>query len=75
MVDLTLINVNRDGWIREVPLLADLIDGAAKELVALHVTGKLSNPKIRLEPFRAIRKEIQTLFKKKKPKQTQTVGP
>ncbi|MCH7591476.1 MAG: hypothetical protein IH989_01680 [Planctomycetes bacterium] len=73
-VDLKLVGVSRDDWTGVVPLLADLIEGATRELGTLYVTGKLSNPKIRLEPFRAIREELQTLFKKKKPKQIRPVG-
>jgi hypothetical protein len=66
-VDLNLINVTPHRWAR-IPVLADLVEGAAGELVELHVTGPLFQPTVRAVPFRAVREELNQLFKKRKPK-------
>ncbi len=66
-VDLSLVNVSPHRWAR-VPVLAEFVEGASPELVELHVTGPLSQPTVRVRPFRAISEEFKRLFQKKKKK-------
>ncbi len=63
-VDLRLVNVGARTWAR-VPLLSDLVEGAAKELVELRVTGPVSRPTVRAQPLRGLTEEFKRLFQKK----------
>jgi len=63
-VDLRLVNAGTRTWAR-VPLLTDLVEGAAKELVELRVTGPVSRPTVRAQPFRGLTDEFKRLFQKK----------
>ncbi|MGB2985706.1 MAG: AsmA-like C-terminal region-containing protein [Phycisphaerae bacterium] len=73
-VDLDLVNVSPHRWAR-VPVLTNLVEAASHELVELHVTGPLSQPTVRVRPFRGIREEFNRLFKKRKPKKIQPAAP
>ena len=59
----------------QVPVLTELVQGASRELVELHITGPLSQPTVRARPFRGIREEFTRLFKRKKPKEIQSAQP
>jgi hypothetical protein len=74
-VDLTLVNAGA-GRLASVPVLAELWEGASRELVELHVTGPVSQPQVRASPFRGVTDEFKKLFQKRKPKRTlQAVKP
>lgn len=66
-VDLRLVYVGGRSWAR-VPVLTDLVEGAAKEFVELRVTGPVSRPTVRAQPLRALTDELKRLFQKKPPK-------
>lgn len=46
----------------QVPILTEILEGVAREVMELHVTGTIDNPKIRPEPLRQARDVIGTLF-------------
>ncbi len=74
-VDLTLVNAGA-GRLAGVPVLAELWEGASRELVELRVTGPISQPQVRASPFRGVTEEFKKLFQKRKPKRTlQAVNP
>ncbi len=73
-VDLNLVNVSPHRWAR-VPVLADFVEAASRELVELHVTGPLSQPTVRARPFPSISEEFKRLFRKRKPKKIQPAAP
>jgi hypothetical protein len=74
-VDLTLVNAGA-GRLAGVPVLAELWEGASRELVELRVTGPVSQPQVRASPFRGVTDEFKKLFQKRKPKHTlQTANP
>lgn len=66
-VDLRLVNVG-NRFLTRVPVLSDLIEGAAREIVELRVTGPVSRPTVRAQPLRALTDELNRLFQKKPPK-------
>ncbi len=66
-VDLTLVNQGA-GRLAGIPVVAELIEGATRELVELRVTGPLSHPNVRASPLHAITDELKQLFQKRKPK-------
>lgn len=68
-VDLTLMNAG-GGRLASVPVLAELWEGASRELVELRVTGPLSSPQVRASPFRGMTEEFKKLFQKRKPRRT-----
>ena len=70
-VDLGLVSVNprqRLPW-------DEVINGISRELVELHVTGPLSQPTVRPEPFPGIAGEFRRLFQKKRIKNIQPSSP
>lgn len=66
-VDLTLINAGA-GRLSGIPVLAELWEGASRELVELRVTGPVSQPQVRASSFRGVTDEFKKLFQKRKPK-------
>ncbi len=68
-LDLTLVNAG-SGRLAKVPVLAELWEGASRELVELRVTGPVSQPQVRASPFRGVTDEFKKLFQKRKPKRT-----
>lgn len=66
-VDLTLVNLGSARF-SKVPVLAELLEGASRELVELRVTGPLSQPTVRASPLRGITEELKQLFQKRKPR-------
>ena len=66
-VDLHLANVTSRSWMR-VPVLTDMIEGASREFVELHVTGPLSQPNVRTRPLPGLTDELKQLFQRRKPK-------
>jgi len=64
-VDLTLVNSSAGGWAR-VPVLADFVEGASRELVAVQVTGPLHHPNVRARALGGIGDEFKQLFQKRK---------
>lgn len=68
-LDLSLINVSPQRWAR-LPVIAELVEGASRELVELEVTGPLSSPAVHARPLRGISDELSRLFQKKKAKTT-----
>ena len=72
-VDLRLVYVGGRTWAR-VPVLSDIIEGAAKEIVELRVTGPVSRPTVRAQPLRALTDELKRLFQRKPPKKIVTGG-
>lgn len=65
-VNLNLANVNPRRWGR-IPILADFVEGASRELVGLQVTGPVANPTVRTRPLGGIRDEFRKLFQKRQP--------
>ena len=63
-VDLDLVNVSPHSWAR-MPILAEFVEGASRELMELHVTGPLSRPTVRARPLRALSEEFKRLFRRK----------
>ncbi len=63
-VDLRLVQV-ASSPLSHVPLVADLLEDAAREFVELHVTGPLSRPTVRARPFRGLTDELKKIFQKK----------
>lgn len=45
-----------------VPLLTELMEGAARELMEVHVTGTLSEPRIESQPLRGVKQFLDNLF-------------
>jgi hypothetical protein len=70
-VDWHLVNVSPNTWAR-VPVLAEFMEGASRELVELHITGPIAEPRVQARSFRALRDEFNRLFQKRKPR---TVAP
>lgn len=66
-VDLTLMNAG-GGRLAGVPVLAELWEGASRELVEIRVTGPISHPQVRASPFRGVTEEFKKLFQKRKPR-------
>ena len=74
-VDLTFVNAGA-GRLAGVPVLAELWEGASREMVELRVTGPISQPQVRASPFRGVTEEFKKLFQKRKPKRSlQAVNP
>ncbi len=74
-VDLTFVNAGA-GRLAGVPVLAELWEGASREMVELRVTGPISQPQVRASPFRGVTDEFKKLFQKRKPKRSlQAVNP
>jgi hypothetical protein len=48
-----------------VPLLTELLEGASRELMEVHVTGTLNKPNIRPKPLRSLGNALKLLFPKK----------
>ena len=71
-VDPNLVSIGPHGWAR-VPVLADVVERASRELVELHVTGPWTRPTVRLQPFRGIREEFKQLFQKRESQKIQSV--
>lgn len=65
-VDLELRSTNRGGWAR-VPGLTDVLEGASRELVVMHVTGPISRPVVTVKTMRGVNEEIKQLFRKRPP--------
>ena len=63
-VDLSLVHVPGGRW-ANVPILSELLRGASRELIELHVVGPIARPRVRARPFRGIREEFQRLFQKR----------
>ncbi|MBU0717339.1 MAG: DUF3971 domain-containing protein, partial [Planctomycetes bacterium] len=74
-LDLDLVNVSPHRWARDVPGLAAFVEGASRELVELHVTGSLAQPRVTAVPLRAISDELKQLFQRKKPRKMRAVAP
>ena len=72
-VDLHLVNIGGRSWAR-LPVIADLVEGAAREFVELHVTGPVSRPTVRAQPLRGLSDELKKLFQKKQPKKVAKAG-
>ncbi|MFH1109544.1 MAG: hypothetical protein V1790_10165 [Planctomycetota bacterium] len=72
-VDLRLVNIGTRSWAR-LPILADLVEGAARGFVELRVTGPVSRPTVRAQPLRALSDELKRLFQKKLPKKIARAG-
>jgi hypothetical protein len=66
-VDLTFVNAGA-GRLAGVPVLAELWEGASREMVEIRVTGPVSKPQVRASPFRGVTEEFKKLFQKRKPK-------
>lgn len=64
-VDLELVNVSPHQWTR-VPVLTELMEGASRELVELHVTGPIDQPRVRVRPLPGLQKEFDRLFQKRR---------
>jgi hypothetical protein len=58
-----------------VPVLTEVIEGAARELVGLHVTGPVSQPTVRPKPLPRLNDELRRLFQKKKTEKVTPAGP
>ncbi len=63
-VDLRLVNMGSH-HISRIPVLADVVEGASREIVELRVTGPLSRPSVRAQPLRGLTDELRKLFQKK----------
>jgi hypothetical protein len=72
-VDLRLVNIGTRSWAR-LPILADLVEGAARGFVELRVTGPVSRPTVRAQPLRALSDELKRLFQKKPPRKIARAG-
>jgi hypothetical protein len=74
-VDLTFVNAGA-GRLAGVPVLAELWEGASREMVEIRVTGPVSQPQVRTSPFRGVTDEFKKLFQKRKPRRSlQAVNP
>jgi hypothetical protein len=63
-VDLRLVNMGSH-HISRIPVLADFVEGASREIVELRVTGPLSSPSVRAQPLRGLTDELRKLFQRK----------
>ncbi len=72
-VDLRLVNIG-SRHISRIPLLADFVEGASRELVELRVTGPLSHPTVHAQPLRGLTDELRKLFQKKPKKRVPPTG-
>ncbi len=66
-LDLNLVHISSSTWTR-LPAITDLLEGASRELLELHVTGPLSQPIVKTMPLRRLSDEIKRLFKRSKAK-------
>ena len=73
-VDWRLVNLGSKSWAR-IPVLADLMEGASRELVEIQVTGPISSPQVKARTFGAFRDELKRLFQKRKPREMQPTAP
>lgn len=64
-VDLDLVNIAPEAWGR-LPLLTDVLEGAARELMGLRVTGPVSGPSVRVRPLPNITDEVKRLFQRRR---------
>jgi len=63
-VNLNLANVNPRRWAR-IPMLADFVEGASRELVGIQVTGPIGHPTVRTRPLGGLSDEFKRLFQKR----------
>ncbi|MCK4660684.1 MAG: hypothetical protein KAV82_14275 [Phycisphaerae bacterium] len=73
-LDLKLVAVTPHRWAK-IPVLTELIEGAARELVEIDVHGSWSDPVIQAKPLRGVEAVFETLFEKKKPKKPKHISP
>lgn len=73
-LDLVLAHISPNQWAR-IPVLTDLAEGAVQELVELHVTGPLYQPRVTRRPLPRLSDEFRRLFVKKKPKKMRAPPP
>ena len=62
--DLRLVNVPDQWWAR-LPVLAEVMQGAVRELAEVRVTGPISQPNVRTEPVPRITDELRSLFQRR----------
>lgn len=64
VVDLRLVNIPDQWWAR-LPLVAELMQGAVRELIQVRVTGPISQPTVRTDPVPRISDELRSLFQRR----------
>ena len=64
-LDLTLVTVSPHRWAK-VPVVTELLEGAARELVEVHVTGTPQKPEASARPLRGIKSALDTLLAPKR---------
>jgi hypothetical protein len=60
-MDMRLVAVRPNGWFR-IPLVTELLEGAARELVELRVTGSLNDPKVSAHALPGVEEAVDLLF-------------
>ncbi len=73
-VDLNLVYVN-DNQLNRLPVIAEIFNGASRQVMPLHVTGPLHSPTVRAMPFKDLTDEFKKLFKKKPQKKRKVIKP
>ncbi|MFQ5489611.1 MAG: AsmA-like C-terminal region-containing protein, partial [Phycisphaerae bacterium] len=61
LMDLRLVAVSPHRWF-QMPVLTELVEGAARELIEIRVEGKLGQPVIRANPLRGVSGALETLL-------------
>jgi len=72
-LDLNLVYMNANQSLR-VPGLSDAVESAIGNIVELHVTGPIHQPRVVPRALPGISEELKRLFKKKKPKKMQATS-
>ena len=60
-LDLQLVAVSPHRW-AQVPVLTELLEGAARELVELQVSGTIDRPEVRARPLRSPTAAVEKLL-------------
>ena len=71
---LKLVAVTPHRWIK-VPVITEFLEGAARELVEVDVSGTLDAPVVQARPLRGVEAAFATLFETRKPTKSKLLAP
>jgi hypothetical protein len=72
-LDLRLVAVSPHRWFR-LPIVTELVEGTARELVEVRVRGSLDEPQISANPLRGVSGAVETLLSRPQPGATNRTG-
>jgi hypothetical protein len=73
-LDLRLIAVSPHDWAR-LPVMSEMLEGMARELVEVHVTGTLGDPRVAAKPLRNVEAGLEALLSLRKAKDPLPISP